>query len=275
MSLIETVILTVLGGLVAGLVGYIGTIAYLKEERKKEHLKEHKKNLEAVSKALDGIFKDIWIFVEGAGYLKLPKSPFRNEKRVANIDIKKESIQMEIANPFSDNRSVAQVGIDNVLYEDISPHFPQLFRLLNETEQEARNNGIKILRLLNSLSDLIYMKLDACDLDFPYSNGNKIEFKKFRDLSNEIYEQDYAGSVFLFVIREEEDHWPNQCGWLKRNNIYGSLKKLAEEISLEFGEDLKQLLELRDTLYKYINECKEEINKIEHTTKLKGKCPYL
>jgi len=194
MSLIETVILTVLGGLVAGLVGYIGTIAYLKEERKKEHLKEHKRNLETVSKALDGIFKEIWVFIEGPDVLTLPRSPFGNEKLVASIDIKKESIQMEIANPFSGNRSVAQVGIDNVLYEDISPHFPQLFRLLNETEKEAKNNGINILRLLNSLSDLIYRKLDACDLDFPYLNGSNTEFKKFRDLRNEIYEQDYAGS---------------------------------------------------------------------------------
>jgi len=275
MSLIETVVLTVLGGLVAGLVGYIGTIAYLKEERKKEHLKEHKRNLETVSKALDGIFKEIWVFIEGPDDLTLRRSPFGNEKRVANIDIKNESIPAERASPFSGNRSVAQVGIDNVLYEDISPHFPLLFKLLNKTEQEARNNGIQILRLLNSLSDLIYKKLDACDLNFPYSNGSNTEFKKFRDFNNEILERDYAGSVFLFVIGEDEDHWSNRCGRLKRYNIYDGLKKLAEEIRDEFGEDLEQLLGRRNTLIEYISECKEEINKIEHTTKLKGSCSYL
>jgi len=275
MSLIETVVLTVLGGLVAGLVGYIGTIAYLKEERKKEHLKEHKRNLETVSKALDGIFKDIWIFGKDPDVLTLPRSPFGDEKRVANIDIRKEPVPAEIANPISGNRSVGQAGIDNVLYEDIPPHFPQLFRILNETEKEAKNNGIKILRLLNSLSDLIYMKLDACDLDFPYLNGSNTEFRKFRDLRNEIYEQDYASSVFLFVIGKDEDHWPNRCGRLKRNNIYDGLKKLAEEIRDEFGEDLKQLLVLGGALNKYVDKCKEEISKIEHTTKLKGRCPYL
>jgi len=275
MSLIETVVLTVLGGLVAGLVGYIGTIAYLKEERKKEHLKEHKRNLETVSKALDGIFKEIWVFIEGPDDLTLRRSPFGNEKRVANIDIKNESIPAERASQFSGNRSVAQVGIDNVLYEDISPHFPLLFKLLNKTEQEARNNGIQILRLLNSLSDLIYKKLDACDLNFPYSNGSNTEFKKFRDFNNEILERDYAGSVFLFVIGEDEDHWSNRCGRLKRYNIYDGLKKLAQEIRDEFEEDLKQLLGRRNTLIEYISECKEEINKIEHTTKLKGSCSYL
>jgi len=109
MSLIETVVLTALGGLVAGLILYIGTIAYLKEERKKEHLKEHKRNLETVSKALDGIFKDIWIFVEDPDDLTLRRSPFGNEKVAASIDIKNEPIPAEIANPFSGNRSVVQV----------------------------------------------------------------------------------------------------------------------------------------------------------------------
>jgi hypothetical protein len=146
---------------------------------------------------------------------------------------------------------------------------------LNKTEQEARNNRIQILRLLNSLSDLIYNKLDACDLDFPYLNGSNTELRKFRDLRNEIYEQDYASSVFLFVIGEDEDHWSNRCGRLKRYNIYDGLKKLAQEIRDEFEEDLKQLLGRRNTLIEYISECKEEINKIEHTTKLKGSCPYL
>jgi len=275
MSLIETVVLTVLGGLVAGLVGYIGTIAYLREERKKEHLKEHKRNLETVSKALDGIFKDIWIFGKDPDVLTVPRPPFGDEKRVANIDIRKEPVPAEIASPFSGNRSVGQAGIDNVLYEDISPHFPQLFRLLNETEKEAKNNGIKILRLLNLLSDLIYKKLDACDLDFPYLDGSNTEFKKFRDFNNEILERDYAGSVFLFVIGEDEDQWSNRCGQLERYNIYDGLKKLAQEIRDELGEDLKQLLGLRNTLIEYISECKEEINKIEHTTKLKGSCSYL
>jgi len=119
------------------------------------------------------------------------------------------------------------------------------------------------------------MKLDACDLDFPFLNGSNTEFKKFRDFNNETLERDYAGSVFLFVIGVDEDHWPNRCGWLKRYNIYDGLKKLAQEIREDSGEDLKQLIELRSTLRKHINECKEEINKIEHTTKLKGKCPYL
>ena len=61
----------------------------------------------------------------------------------------------------------------------------------------------------------------------------------------------------------------------KKYNIYDDLKKLAQEIRDEFEEDLKQLLGRRNTLIEYISECKEEINKIEHKTKLKGSCPYL
>jgi len=48
---------------------------------------------------------------------------------VTIIDINNESILAERASPFSGNRSAGQVGIDIILYEDISPHFPLLFKL--------------------------------------------------------------------------------------------------------------------------------------------------
>jgi hypothetical protein len=275
MSLVETVIFTIIGGLVAGLAGLIGTFTYMGEERKKEHLKEHKNNLEAVSKALDGVFGEIWPFIYGAEDLKLPKSPFGNERRVADIEIKKEPVKMELPNPFSDNHSAIQAGIDTVLYDDISPHFHTLFESLHKTDQEAKNNGVKMLKLLNSFSDLIYKNLNFCEIDFPYQNGNKNEFKKFRDLSHEIYEQEYAGTVFLMAIGEDEGSWPDKARWLKNNNVYDDLKKLANEIKDDNGEMLKQLLEMHKRLLNYIEECKEEIKRIEHTTKLKGKCPYL
>ena len=273
MSLIENVILTVLGGLAAGLIGYIGTIANLKEERKKEHLKEHKKNLETVSKALDYVFNEIWIFVEGPDFLKLPRSPFWNEKWVANIEIKKVPIIIESSDQFSDNSRV-QVGIDSVLYDDISLHFKELSELLNKTERYAKNNGVETFNLLNELSRLIYEKLNASEIDFPVLNGNKNELKKFRELHDDD-EQNYAGSVFLMAIGEDEEKWPNKVSLLKNNNIYDNLKKLADEIKDDNGEKLKKLLEIHNELHNYIEECKEEIKRIEHTTKLKGSCPYL
>jgi len=273
MSLVETVIFTILGGLVAGLAGLIGTFTYMREERKKEHLKEHKNNLEAVSKALDGALGEIWPF-NGADDLNLHRPPFGNERRVADIEIKREPINMESPNPFSDNYRVIQVAVDAVLYEDIPPHFQKLSESLYKTECCAKNNGVKILRLLNKFSRLIYEKLDACEIDFQVWNEN--ELKKFRGLQNDLLiQQDFAGSAFLMVIGEDEENWPNKVSMLKNNNNYDDLKKLSDEIKDDNVEMLKKLLEMYNRLRNYIEECKEEIKRIEHTTKLKGGCSYL
>ena len=80
MSLIVSVIFTIIGGLVAGGVGYFATIVSLKEQRKERHLEGHKTNLKAVSKALDQVFAEAWIFVSGSDQLKLPEPQFGNEK---------------------------------------------------------------------------------------------------------------------------------------------------------------------------------------------------
>ena len=116
MSIITSVIFTVIGGLVAGGVGYFATIVSLREQRKQKHLEEHKNNLNAVSKALDQIWGEVWPFGYGADKLKLPRPLFGNAKWVANLEIKKVPIAMELSNPFSDENRTIQVGIDPILY---------------------------------------------------------------------------------------------------------------------------------------------------------------
>ncbi|MCL4339969.1 MAG: hypothetical protein JRN37_00580 [Nitrososphaerota archaeon] len=275
MSVITSVVFTVIGGLVAGGVGYFATIVSLREQRKQRHLEDHKNNLSAVSKAIDQISSEVWPFVYGAENLKLPKSPFGNEKRVQNIQIKSEPIAMELTDPYSSDNRIIQVGINRILYDDIQVHFPELHKSLEKTELAVNESGKQILILLNSLSANIYEKLSSSDIDFPYWDGNKTVLKKFTDLKNEVIEMDYAGNIFLIVIGEDEDNWPNKIRWLKNNNIYNEIKRLGEGIRNEFGGELNQLLELRDRIFQHINEAKEEINRIELTTKLKGRCKYL
>ena len=77
------------------------------------------------------------------------------------------------------------------------------------------------------------------------------------------------------VIGEDEDNWPKQVNWLKDNNVFDEIRSLGEEIGNEFGQNLNRLLELHDGLSPLIEETKEEINKIELTTRLKGGCRYL
>ncbi|MCL4480852.1 MAG: hypothetical protein M1113_05145, partial [Candidatus Thermoplasmatota archaeon] len=105
--------------------------------------------------------------------------------------------------------------------------------------------------------------------------GNKTELKKFSELRNEAIEWDYAGSIFLMVIGEDEDNWPSKVGWLKNNNIYVELKEMADKVKLQFGNQLNQLIALHDRLLKLIDESKNEIEELQLITRLKGKCSYL
>ena len=277
MSSITSAIFTIIGGLIAGGIGYTATIVSIREHRKERHLEEHKNNLKNISKALDRIFEEVWIFVGGADLLKVPRPPFGNEKWVANVEIKKVSFIMDMPGSFSgDSRTVPlQVGINNELYDDINAHFQLLDKLLRETEQEVKKNGKRLLELLNSLSSLTYKKMGESDINFPYWDGSKTVLKKFSDLKVDVIEQDYAGSIFLMVVGEDEDNWPNKVRWLRNNNVYDELKRLSGEIKKEFGDNLDQLLGLRGKLVQLINETKEEINRVELTTRLKGRCRYL
>jgi len=53
MILVETVIFTILEGLVTGGIGYLATKVELKEARKENHPCDHKTNLKAVSKTIE------------------------------------------------------------------------------------------------------------------------------------------------------------------------------------------------------------------------------
>lgn len=274
-SAIISAIFAIIGGLIAGGIGYTATIVSIREQRKERHFEEHKKNLKNISKALDRIFEEVWFFVGGADSLKVPRPPFGNEKWVGNVEIKNVPIITDMTSPFSGDSRTVQVVINNELYDDINAHFQNLYKLLQETEKEVKENGRMVLELLNSLSALTYRKMEESDIDFPYWDGNKIVLKKFTDLKIDVIEQDYAGSIFLMVVGEDEDNWPNKVRWVRNNNAYDELKRLSKEIRNEFGDDLNRLLGLHDKLLQLINETKEEINKIELTTRLKGRCRYL
>lgn len=183
---------------------------------------------------------------------------------------------MDISNPFSGDGQAIQVGIDTTLYDDVCAHFPELSKMLEETEREVKENGILILQILNSLSGKIYERLEKSDIDFPNWSRTVPETNvKFSQLNNEAIDSDYAGSVFLMVIGEDEDNWPSKVRYLKSKGLYDKLRGLSNEIKNSSGNDVNQLLKLHDILFQKISVAKSEIEKIEHTTKLKGKCRYI
>ena len=276
---VTTVILTIIGGLIAGLIGLLTTKVSLRDQRKQMHLKEHKNNLLAVSEALDQIKKDVWPLIGSAEELKLPQSPFGKLSLVQNLKIKDVPVIMQRSILSLGRNETFQLGIDSILYEDITSHFLRLNNQLIKLESEVTEKGTLTLKLLNDLSDIIQEKLNNANIDFPALHfitemGVDPPNIKFKDLNIED-KLINAGYVFLMVIREEEEIWQNSVERLKNMALYDKLKKLSQEIITEFGGDLNQLRGVRDQIFKHINETKEEIDKIEHTTKLKGRCMYI
>ena len=276
---VTTVILTIIGGLIAGLIGLLTTKVSLRDQRKQMHLKEHKNNLLAVREALDQIRKDVWPLIGSAEELKLPQSPFGNLSLVQNLKIKDVPVIMHQSILSLGRNETFQLGIDSILYDDIPSHFRDLDKLLEKTENKFNKSGSTTLKLLNDLSEIIYNKLNNVDIDFPSipirtEKGFNPTTTKFKYLSDED-KLSNAGYIFLMVIGEDEDKWQNNVERLKNMALYDKLKKLSEEIINEFGGDLNQLRELRDQIFRNINETKEEIDKIEHTTKLKGRSMYI
>ena len=206
---VTTVIFTLIGGLIAGLIGLLATKVSLRDQRKQIHLKEHKNNLLAVREALDQIRKGVWPFIGSAEELKLPKSPFGNLSLVQNLKIKDVPVIMQQSILSFGRNETFQLGIDSILYDDIPLHFRDLDKLLEKTENKFNKSGSTTLKLLNDLSDIIYNKLNNVDIDFPGIpiptekgvNSTTTKFKYLNDedkLSNE-------GYISLIVISEEKD----------------------------------------------------------------------
>lgn len=142
--------------------------------------------------------------------MKLPKPPFGSESTVSNFQIREVPVIMDISNPISSGSQTFQVGVESLLYCYILAHFQNLSRLLDKAEQEVKEHGVRILRLLNSLSVNIYEELGSSNIDFPVLNGNNDEIMKFSKIKIEPIYSDYAGSIFLMIIGESEDEWPNK-----------------------------------------------------------------
>src|SRR6266496_4142976 len=74
LSLTETFVGTVLGGFIAGIVGLL-TARYERTQRRREdHLRQHKKNFDAIQESLVALKSQVWpLTAKGAENLALPR----------------------------------------------------------------------------------------------------------------------------------------------------------------------------------------------------------
>ena len=258
MGILGEFIFTVLGGFIAGVIGIFSTYISLRARRKEKHLDEHKMNLRVLKTALINGKGNIWPFVYGAENLSLDHEyKFNNE--ISNNGLK-FIITHPVTASFDDENNIVMVDI--VLYNDIKNHFPKLLANLNNANDHIKKYAKIIYKNLNIISPKIYDKLLKEDINFydalktsavvqhgPLINNTKIEFKDLPE-QNKYW---FAGDVFLFTIKEDENNWPNAIRYLKNTGLYDSLKNKGNDVHTELENEINEMLNTRMKLFNDLN----------------------
>ena len=266
------IVFTVLGGLIAGIVGISSTYISLRAHRREKHLEEHKENLRSLKGALINGKSDLWPFTNGAEDISLSKKYEISSVLDTGINF----IMNHLVPIYSDDN---MYSVDKVLYKDIKNHFPDLFNRLIKTDKDIKENAKTIYEELNKISLSIYTNLNKVnpDLILMYPNAvprvisNQTPHLKFNE-AIDFYQKFVAGDVFLFTIKEDENSWPIGINYLKQIGLYNIFKNIGDSVNNEMKEEIKIMLELRNKLFVDIDDCVEEIKVILHQTKLKGRC---
>ena len=266
------IIFTVLGGLIAGVVGLSSTYISLKAHRREKHFEEHKENLRLLESALRQGQSQLWPFTNGAESIKLsPKYEI-----TPALDTGINFIISTLVTKYSDN---TMYSVDRVLYKDIKNHFHNLWRMLIKTDKDIKENARITFEELNKISSSIYKSLNKNNPDltsmFPNVGPRQVGGEKPKLMFNdaaEDYQCSVAGYVFLFAVKEDESNWPNKIRILKKIGLYNTLKNIGDAVNNEIKDETNEILEIREKLFSDIDDCINEIENILHQTKLKGRC---
>ena len=266
------IIFTVLGGLIAGVVGLSSTYVSLRAHRREMHFEEHKENLRLLESALRQGQSQLWPFTNGAESIKLsPKYEI-----TPALDTGINFILNILVTKYSDNN---MYSVDSVLYKDIKNHFHNLWKMLTKTDKDIKENARTTFEKLNEISSSIYKSLNKNnpEVTFRVRNmaPNQIDGEKPKVMFNDTDEDgqcSVAGDVFLFAVKEDESSWPNKIRILKKIGLYNTLKNIGDAVSNEMKDEINEMLKLQEKLFSDIDDCINEIENILHLTKLKGRC---
>ena len=266
------IVFTVLGGLIAGVVGLLSTYISLRAHRREKHLEEHKENLRSLKGALINGKSHLWPFTNGAEDISLP-----TKYEISSVlDTGISFIISSLVPVYSDDNLYS---VDKVLYKDIKNHFPKLFNRLIKTDNNIKENARTIYKELNKISLSIYGNLNKINPDIslmypkaaPKESSDGITKLRFNE-AIDYYQYFVAGDVFLFAIKENEDAWPRGIKYLKQIGLYSVFKNIGDAVNNEMKIEIKEMLELKEKLFSDIDSCINEIEKVLHQTKLKGRC---
>ena len=107
---------------------------------------------------------------------------------------------------------------------------------------------------MEELSERIYSEMYKSKLPVLKWTFDKGEKALLRDFKGQVEEQEYAGIIFLLVIKQNENTWRQTRETYERYGLYTGLKEIADKIR-EGNEDKVNKI---SKLLNGIDELKEE-----------------
>ena len=261
------IISTIVGALVAGLVGLFSTYMSRYLDRKERHLNEHKDNFALIGRAIDDLCNEIWPLYYGAEQLKLG-----HLKHISPESLRLGIIGVPLFNPKHGDNPEEIVRVDKDLYKDMSKHFNILTNKLEKYDGAMGKDGLEMSKLLVELSERIYSEMYVSEfpvLKWTFDKGGKALLRDFKD---QLEEQEYAGVIFLLVIRQEKSTWPQTFELYERYGLYKGLNEIANKIRGESEDKVNKMIKLLSGIDKLKEECHDLLEKEKHSFKLKGRC---
>ncbi len=155
----ETALLTILGGAIAGVIGFVATWYDRRLAARSRHLEEHKENLLVVSTSLVTLRNEIWPPTKSMANFEVVEGfPANVRAQFENFSLVNRPVLMRMSPREGDYEFV---NIDRRLFADVAVHFPDLYRSLEAIDDLARTDGPRVLQPMYDLFDEIYKALDG------------------------------------------------------------------------------------------------------------------
>lgn len=241
------IILTILGGLIAGFSGILIEQWRRRRELRDRHLQEIKKEcLEPLLGMLYNIRNNYYVFSESVLDIN-PNYTRGNIETILNYDIK-----------WWESFSFTNSGADPFLYKDLVNHYPQLYKDLIKLEELIRTKYDEFLKELYDLLGIM---------------ENDINFTVFTSKDGKAYyPQEKIIKTLLFLILDiDKGYWPNLYSNIKHN-----LNMLMQYRDKFYNT--KEANTFRDTyksMQSLIDSCIKNVKEILHTMTLEGNCKYV
>jgi hypothetical protein len=260
----ETALLTILGGVIAGVIGFAATWYDRHLAARSRHLEEHKRNLLVVSTSLVTLRNEIWPPTKNMANFEVVEGSHANvTAQFENFSLVNMAVWMRTS---PEEGGYEFVYIDHRLFEDLSIHFPDLYRSLKAVDNLARTDGPRVLQPMYDLFDEIYKGLEGRTMTPLYpGEGSQAAGMNRRYL---------ASATFNELTVTDGKDWPSHYSQIVAQQAAPDIETLAEDVRKSLGKRFDKWIKLRDATLGQLDKCLDAIDDVRLRHRLKHRCPY-